>query len=242
MRARVVSLPSWYLFDRQPEEYRESVLPAAVDGAGRGRAGIDARLGPLRRPARSDGRHAHLRRLGAAEGGAERSSASRPSGWSKRADEVLSGNARRRHEADAALHELGQSLWLDNITRTMLDDGTLQRYIDELSITGLTSNPTIFDKAISAGDAYDEQIAELQRAGLEGEELFFELALTDLRQAAELFEPINEPHRRRRRLGLARGLAAARRRRRGDDRAGARPALPRRRATSSSRSPAPRPG
>ncbi len=60
----------------------------------------------------------------------------------------------------AKLHELGQSLWLDNITRTMLDDGTLQRYIDELSVTGLTSNPTIFDKAISGGDAYDGQIAE----------------------------------------------------------------------------------
>ncbi len=91
-----------------------------------------------------------------------------------------------------ALHELGQSLWVDNITRTMLDDGTLQRYIDEYSITGLTSNPTIFDKAIGDGHAYDEQIAELASRGLEGEELFFELALTDLRRAAELFEPINE--------------------------------------------------
>src|ERR671919_1247076 len=90
------------------------------------------------------------------------------------------------------LHELGQSLWIDNITRTMLDDGTLARYIDELSLTGLTSNPTIFDKAIGAGDAYDEQISELQERGLEGEELFFELALTDLRRAARLFAPINE--------------------------------------------------
>jgi transaldolase len=87
------------------------------------------------------------------------------------------------------LHELGQSLWLDNITRTMLDDGTMQRYVDELSITGLTSNPTIFDKAISGGDAYDEQIAELREKGLEGEELFFDLALTDLLRAAKLFEP-----------------------------------------------------
>jgi transaldolase len=87
------------------------------------------------------------------------------------------------------LHELGQSLWLDNITRTMLDDGSLKRYIDELSVTGLTSNPTIFDKAISGGDAYDEQIAELREQGLEGEELFFELALTDLLRAAKLFEP-----------------------------------------------------
>jgi transaldolase len=90
------------------------------------------------------------------------------------------------------LHELGQSLWIDNITRTMLDDGTLQRYIDELSVTGLTSNPTIFDKAIGAGDAYDEQISELHERGLSGEELFFELALTDLRRAAELFKPVNE--------------------------------------------------
>jgi transaldolase len=90
------------------------------------------------------------------------------------------------------LHALGQSLWLDNITRTMLDDGTLERYIEELSITGLTSNPTIFDKAISEGDAYDEQIAELGKRGLEGEQLFFELALTDLRRAAKLFEPVHE--------------------------------------------------
>jgi transaldolase len=90
------------------------------------------------------------------------------------------------------LHELGQSLWLDNITRTMLDDGTLRRYIDEFSVTGLTSNPTIFDKAIGSGHAYDEQIAELRKQGLEGEELFFELALTDLKRAAEMFEPIYE--------------------------------------------------
>jgi transaldolase len=87
------------------------------------------------------------------------------------------------------LHELGQSLWLDTITRTMLDDGTEQGYIDELNVTGQTSNPTIFDKAISGGDAYDEQIAELRGKGLEGEELFFELALTDLKRAAKMFEP-----------------------------------------------------
>jgi transaldolase len=90
-----------------------------------------------------------------------------------------------------SLHELGQSLWLDNITRTMLHDGTLRRYIDELSITGLTSNPTIFDKAISQGEAYDEQIVELHEKGLESEQRFFELALTDLREAAGMFEPIN---------------------------------------------------
>jgi transaldolase len=90
------------------------------------------------------------------------------------------------------LHQLGQSLWLDNITRDMLDDDTLRRYIDELSVSGLTSNPTIFDKAITGGDAYDEQIVQLHEQGREAEELFFELALTDLRRAARLFEPINE--------------------------------------------------
>jgi transaldolase len=85
------------------------------------------------------------------------------------------------------LHELGQSLWLDNITREMLDEGTLERYIEEYSITGLTSNPTIFDKAISKGQAYDEQIAELAARGTEPEQAFFELALADLRRAADLF-------------------------------------------------------
>jgi transaldolase len=90
------------------------------------------------------------------------------------------------------LHELGQSLWLDYISRTILDDGTLAGYIEDLSLTGLTSNPTIFDKAIGSGSAYDAQIAELRERGLEGEDLFFEMALTDLKRAAKLFEPINE--------------------------------------------------
>jgi transaldolase len=90
------------------------------------------------------------------------------------------------------LHDIGQSLWVDNITRTMLDDGTLERYIAEFSVTGLTSNPTIFDKAIGSGSAYDEQIAELSEQGLEGEELFFELALTDLRRAAQMFRSAHE--------------------------------------------------
>jgi transaldolase len=96
-----------------------------------------------------------------------------------------------------ALHDLGQSLWLDNITRTMLDDGTLQGYIDELSVTGQTSNPTIFDKAISAGHAYDEQLTELREAGTDPEQIFFELALADLNRAAKLFEP---EHRRTERM------------------------------------------
>jgi transaldolase len=95
-------------------------------------------------------------------------------------------------KATQALHELGQSLWLDNITRTMLDDGTEQRYIDELDVTGQTSNPTIFDKAIGGGDAYDEQIAELREKGMEPEDLFFELALADVTRAARMFKAIHD--------------------------------------------------
>jgi transaldolase len=90
------------------------------------------------------------------------------------------------------LHELGQSLWLDNITRTMLDDGSLSHYIDELTVTGLTSNPTIFDKAISGGDAYDEQVAAAGPGADSTEQLFFELALSDLREAADVFAPVHE--------------------------------------------------
>jgi len=90
------------------------------------------------------------------------------------------------------LHDLGQSLWLDNITRNMLGDGTLAGYIDDLSVTGLTSNPTIFDKAISGGDAYDDQISELTEQGMEPEEIFFALALQDLGAAADLFRPAHE--------------------------------------------------
>lgn len=99
------------------------------------------------------------------------------------------------------LHELGQSLWLDNITRPMLREGVLEGYIRDLSVTGLTSNPTIFDKAISGGDAYDEQIAEVAPKAAAGEgvganeneKVFFELALADLRDAADLFADV---HRR----------------------------------------------
>jgi transaldolase len=90
------------------------------------------------------------------------------------------------------LHDLGQSLWLDNITRAMLRDGTLAGYIDELSVTGLTSNPTIFDKAISGGDDYDEQILEVAPTVETTEETFFELALADLRDATDLFAPVHE--------------------------------------------------
>ncbi len=90
------------------------------------------------------------------------------------------------------LHDAGQSLWLDNITRGMLDDGTLSRYLDELAVTGLTSNPTIFEKAISAGSDYDAQVAEVKATGASDEEVFFELALADLRRAADLFAPVFE--------------------------------------------------
>ncbi len=95
-------------------------------------------------------------------------------------------------KATEKLHELGQSLWLDNITRTMLRDGTLAGYIEELSVTGLTSNPTIFDKAISGGDAYDAQIAELAERLDDPEEIFFQLALADLRDATDLFRGVHE--------------------------------------------------
>jgi transaldolase len=88
------------------------------------------------------------------------------------------------------LHDLGQSLWLDNITRELLDNGTLQRYMNELSITGLTSNPTIFDEAIGGSSLYDRSIRQKARSGLSGETLFVELALEDLRRAADLFRPV----------------------------------------------------
>ena len=91
-----------------------------------------------------------------------------------------------------ALHDLGQSLWLDNITREILDNGTLGRYVDQLSVTGLTSNPTIFDEAIGKGSAYDAGIRQKARAGLSGEALFLELALEDLRRAADIFRPVYE--------------------------------------------------
>src|ERR1700729_4228115 len=94
--------------------------------------------------------------------------------------------------APKALNELGQSLWLDNITRDLLDKGTLKRYIDELSVTGLTSNPTIFEHAISKSNSYDAEIGRLLSAGLSGEALFFELAVQDLTRAADLFAPIHE--------------------------------------------------
>src|SRR6266446_3425122 len=94
--------------------------------------------------------------------------------------------------ATQQLHDLGQSLWLDNITRDLLNSGTLQRYIDDLSVTGLTSNPTIFDHAIKNSAAYDAPIREKLRTGQAGEALFFDLALEDLTRAADMFRPIHD--------------------------------------------------
>jgi transaldolase len=94
--------------------------------------------------------------------------------------------------ATQLLHNLGQSIWLDNITRDLLDSGTLKRYIQELSVTGLTSNPTIFDHAIKNSTAYDAAIREKLSRGQSGEALFFELALEDLTRAAGLFRPTHE--------------------------------------------------
>jgi transaldolase len=93
-------------------------------------------------------------------------------------------------KATQLLHNLGQSLWLDNITRDLLDSGALKRYVDELSVTGLTSNPTIFDHAIKNSSAYDAAIMKKLDEGKSGEDLFFELALEDLTRAADLFRPI----------------------------------------------------
>src|SRR5207244_10112958 len=95
-------------------------------------------------------------------------------------------------KATQQLHDLGQSLWLDNITRELVTSGTLRRYRDEFSVTGLTSNPTIFDLAIRNGNAYDESIRTKTAQGKLGERLFFELALEDLTQAADLFRQIDD--------------------------------------------------
>ena len=95
-------------------------------------------------------------------------------------------------KATQKLHALGQSLWLDNITRGLLTKGTLRHYLEEFSITGLTSNPTIYDHGIKNNDFYDESIRQKMREGKSEEELFFELALEDLTQAADLFRPVHD--------------------------------------------------
>src|SRR5262245_61044852 len=93
-------------------------------------------------------------------------------------------------KATSTLHDQGQSIWLDNITRDLLQNGTLARYIAELSVTGLTSNPTIFDHAIKNSNAYDAAIGKRLAQGKSGEALFFDLALEDIIRAADLFRPI----------------------------------------------------
>lgn len=93
-------------------------------------------------------------------------------------------------KATTLLHNLGQAIWLDNITRDLLTNGQLKRYIDEYSVTGLTSNPTIFNQAIKNSTAYDTAIRQKVEEGKSGEALFFDLALEDLTQAADLFRPI----------------------------------------------------
>ena len=93
-------------------------------------------------------------------------------------------------KATARLHDVGQSLWLDNITRDLLESGTLARYIAQMSVTGLTSNPTIFDHAIKAGTDYDGAIRSKLKTGRSGEALFFELALEDVTRAADLLRPV----------------------------------------------------
>ena len=193
VRARVVSLPSWYLFDQQPEDYRESVLPSGITARvsieEASTLGWDRYVGP-------EGATIGMHTFGSSAPlkDVQTKFGFTPEKVVETAREVLKRRGRRRWlmKPTQKLHELGQSLWVDNITRDMLDEGTIQRYIDELSVTGLTSNPTIFDNAISGGDDYDEQIIELREKGLEAEQMFFELALTDLRRAAKLFEPINE--------------------------------------------------
>jgi len=95
-------------------------------------------------------------------------------------------------KATQLLHDEGQSLWLDNITRDLLDNGTLEQYIDQLSITGLTSNPTIFDHAIKNSATYDSAIIRKMKQGFTGEALFFDLAIEDLTRAADLFRSIHE--------------------------------------------------
>ena len=95
-------------------------------------------------------------------------------------------------KATKLLHNLGQSIWLDNITRDLLDSGTLKRYIDELSVTGLTSNPTIFNLAIKNSSAYDEEIKKGLAKEKSAEEIFFDLALSDITRAADLFRPVHD--------------------------------------------------
>ena len=194
VRSRVVSLPCWELFERQDEAYRDEVLPPAVTARvsveEASTLGWDRYVGPEgeRIGMHTFGSSAPLKdvqtqvRLHAGQG---------RGGGAQGAD----GQTAMREASvkpTQELHEMGQSLWLDNITRTMLGDGTLQRYVDELSVTGLTSNPTIFDKAISGGDAYDEQIAELRApSGTRPRSSSSSSPSPTCRDATEIFAPIH---------------------------------------------------
>src|SRR5215467_11671611 len=108
----------------------------------------------------------------------------------ERIAQIIGGVRGTNMKPTQTLNDMGQSIWLDNITRKLLSSGGLRRYIDELSVTGLTSNPTIFDHAISKGSDYDDAIKRKVSEGKSGETLFFELAIEDLTQAADLFRPV----------------------------------------------------
>ena len=119
------------------------------------------------------------------------------------------------------LHSLGQSLWLDSINRVMLRTGTLARYVRDLAVTGLTSNPTILGHAMAAGSGYDRSLARQSGEGVTGaQDLVYALALEDLAEAASLCRPVAGTHRRRGRVCVAGGTPRRRLRRRGDGRAG----------------------
>ena len=220
--ARVVSMPCWELFDRQPREYRDQVLPPAVTGPGRDRAGVDARLGPLRRRRRRGRRHAHVRRVRAAEAAAQEVRLHARTRWPQVArDRVAVARARREEvtmKATEKLHEPGRACGSTTSPASMLDSGQIQRYIDNYSVTGLTSNPSIFDKAIDSGD-YDDAIREKAQSGRSTTRRCSSTWRSRTCAAPpDMFLPGPRAHRRRRRLGVARGLAAARLRHRRDDR------------------------
>ncbi len=183
--SRVVSLPCWELFDRQDDAYKDEVLPpgvtARVSIEEAATLGWDRWVGP-------EGATIGMHTFGSSAPlkDVQDKFGFTPDKIVETAKGLLPMNPTKE------LHDLGQSLWVDNITRSMLDDGTLASYINEHSVTGLTSNPTIFDKAISQGHDYDEQVAELDAKGLSPEDAFFEIAISDLRRAADLFAPEHE--------------------------------------------------
>ena len=238
INARVVSMPCWELFDRQPQDYQDTVLPPAV----KARVGIEQ--------ASTLGWDRYVGDGGAVIGmhtfGASAPLKQLLTKFGFTPERVAEVAARPRRgwkgievKATELLNELGQSLWLDNITRKMLDDGVIQRYVDEYSVTGLTSNPSIFDKAIGGGRLRRRDPREVGAGASRARALFFELAIEDLRRAADTVPRRPRAHRRGRRLGVARGVARARVRHRRHRRRGHRAARPGRpAATCSSRSPA----